>query len=193
MAGSESQKKVAKQAEVQAQDQAKAQGDTMGRAEPQPHEEVAVGLEPGAEKPKGSGTVFTRVKVTEPVTEPDRDPPGCEVTSTGLSRSNTGGFRITLQLVRELGLDPETFAMEYGVSEEKRQIALYPVAATTGGAVAVRKDMERGRLTFYLKPVFKKHPKLKVQRRQQCNMFQDIDSEGEQCIVLALGVALDKP
>lgn len=154
-----------------------------------PYNVLAAGQLP---QPLGSGTAFRRVKVSTPVNEPDRDPAGCTVSTTGLTQTNAAGFLLVEGLARKLGLDPATFALEYGVSEEKKQVAIYPVDAMTGGAAPVRRNKGRTVLTIYLKPVFKESPELRVKSKQQCGMFLDVDAEGDECVVLTLGTALNK-
>lgn len=154
-----------------------------------PYNDLAAAQMP---EPVGSGTSFRRIKVTTPIIEPDRDPPGCTVSPTGLTQTNTAGTLLVEGLARKLGLDPATFTLEYGISEEKKQIALYPVHGQTAGAVPVRRSKGRTLLTLYLKPVFVEAPSLRVKSRQQCSMFLDLDAEGNECIVLPLGTALTK-
>ncbi|MFZ5828308.1 MAG: hypothetical protein ACOY94_28720 [Bacillota bacterium] len=143
-------------------------------------------------QPLGTGTAFERITADTPVHAPDRDPARATVSPTGLTHTNTEGTLLVEGLARKLGLDPNTFALVYGASEEKKQVALYPVDAKTGGAVGVRRSKARTVLTIYLKPVFKKKPALRVSTKQQCGMFLDVDAEGNDCIVLTLGTALTK-
>lgn len=142
---------------------------------------------------QGSGTAFEVVKLTDPVNERDRDPSGATVRTTGRTSTNSAGFVDLDRLVRKLGQDPATFALLYGVSLEKKQIALYPVDGKTAGAVPVRHDAQRMSTTIYLKSLFKQFPSLVPQTRQQCHLFRDVDADGKECLVLALATALDKP
>lgn len=173
-----------------------ADQDPEKKAEPKlpPFAAQAPAVQPLASVPVtgGSGTTFQRVKLTQPLTEPDRDPPNCLVSPTGLTKTNTGGFQVVEGLALRLGLDA-TFALDYGVNLEKRQVALYPVHGQTAGATPVRRYPKEQLLTIYLKHLFKKYPSLAPRIRQQCSLYLDRDSTGAECVVLALGTGLDKP
>lgn len=141
----------------------------------------------------GSGKVFERFVLTQPIHEAERDPAGALVSTTGLSKANTGGYELVEALVIGMGLDPASFALMCGVNLEDRQVALYPVDGKTAGALPVRRNARRKEMTLYLQPVFKRYKELKPTVRQQGGLFLDLDADGEECVVLALNTGLDKP
>jgi len=170
--------------------------EPTANAQPHPFQIPEVSPKPTVPNPSDvipAGTHFERFTITEPLTVPERDPAGALVTRTGRSTTNANGAQLLRALALKQGLDPENFALEYGVALAEKRVSLYPVDRQKAGVAAILQDSTRNEIVFHLGPIFRKHPALGPDVRKQCDMALTVDAKGVECVALALGTGVTKP
>lgn len=151
---------------------------------------------PFPERPALERFDFTLRSPKAVVGSANRDPEGAMVSPSGLTKVNVTGTECFDGLADDLGIDREKYGVLLGGDKAAHQVSCVIVPLGVPGAVPVRRDEAKTRITLYLHELFKDMPSLRPTSRRWCTLDRIADGKTNDkkndFIVLNLNTALPR-
>jgi hypothetical protein len=151
-------------------------------------------MAPSAAAPKSEGLAMTRVKRTKAAQIGTRKGPRyLTMATTGGTYSNAACADEADSLARELGFEPGTYDLAFGVNLQTSTIGIYIERTGADGAVPVKHNAGKRRsIRFHLGGVFEEYPELKPLTKVEVKVERAVDAAGEKYIMIPMKQATPK-